>query len=156
MTQDVTQWIAEVRSLQRQVVDLQQARDQAYASSDNLRRLYEAEAQQRRRDVAIYTEKIKQLQQALAALQSPPDQRAGRLTAEIESIQSTQSVAQLQSQLIAMTKRCEQLKTLLEAEQADHAQTRQSLTTALGDAVDLLAKERLDATRTSGSTTKSP
>ncbi len=150
MTQEVTQWIAEVRSLQRQVVELQQARDQAYASSDNLRRLYEAEAQQRRRDVAIYTEKIKRLQQALAAFQSPPDEGAGRLATEIESIQSNQSVAQLQRQLIATTKQREQLKAMLETEQADHAQTRQSLTTALGDAVDLLTKERLDSEKRIG------
>lgn len=142
MPQDVTQWMAEVRSLQRQVVELQQARDQAYASSDNLRRLYEAEAQQRRRDVDIYSQKIKRLQQALAEYQSPPDENTGKLAAEIESIQRIQSVEQLQSQLIATTKQCAQLKVLLEAEQADHAQTRESLTTALGDAVDLLAKER--------------
>ena len=140
MTQEVTQWIAEVRSLQRQVVELQQARDQAYASSDNLRRLYEAEAQQRRRDVAIYSEKIKRLQEALAAFQLPPAESTGRLAEEIESIQSNQSVAELQSQLIATTKQREQLKARLEAEQADHVQTRQSLTAALGDAVDLLAK----------------
>ena len=145
MTQEVTQWIAEVRSLQRQVTELQQARDQAYASSDNLRRLYEAEAQQRRRDVAIYTEKIKQLQQALAAFQLPPDESAGRLAEEIEKIRSNQSAAQLQTQLIATTKQCEQLKAMLETEQADHAQTRQSLTTALGDAVNLLTKERHEA-----------
>ena len=145
MTQEVTQWIAEVRSLQRQVAELQQARDQAYASSDNLRRLYEAEAQQRRRDVAIYTEKIKQLHQALAAFQLPPVESAGQLAEEIENIRSNRSVAQLQTQLIATTKQCEQLKAMLEAEQSDHAQTRQSLTTALGDAVNLLTKERLEA-----------
>ncbi|MEO1385772.1 MAG: hypothetical protein AAFV85_00190 [Cyanobacteria bacterium J06634_6] len=39
-------------------------------------------------------------------------------------------------------KECDRLKSLLKAEQAEHEKTRESLTAALGDAVDLLTKER--------------
>lgn len=146
MSQDVTQWVAEVRSLQRQIAELQQESDQAYASADNWRNLYEAEAQQRRREAATAASKIERLQQAIAELQvlavadSGPD--SGPTTPETDAQQSL-SVEELQAQLAAAKKQHIQLKAMLTAEQTQHAQTRESLTAALGDAVDLLAKERL-------------
>lgn len=146
MSQDVTQWVAEVRSLQRQVSELQRSRDQAYASADNLRQMYEAEAQQRRRDNASYSQKIEQLQLALADSQSPSAAYSNQLTAAIDEVQtspaSRDSVTPLQAQLMSAIKQCEELKAQLEAEQNEHKRTRESLTAALGDAVDLLAKER--------------
>lgn len=146
MSQDVTQWVAEVRSLQRQVSELQGSRDQAYASADNLRQMYEAEAQQRRRDNASYSQKIEQLQLALADSQSPSAAYSNQLTAAIDEVQtspaSRDSVTPLQAQLMSAIKQCEELKAQLEAEQNEHKRTRESLTAALGDAVDLLAKER--------------
>ena len=147
MSQDVTQWVAEVRSLQRQVSELQRSRDQAYASADNLRQMYEAEAQQRRRDNASYSQKIEQLQQTLADSQMPSAAPSNQLNAEINALQisplNPDSVAQLQAQLMSASRQSQELKAQLEAEQNDHKQTRESLTAALGDAVDLLAKERL-------------
>jgi hypothetical protein len=145
MTQNVAQWLAEIQSLQRQVAQLQQERDQAYASVDNWRNLYEAEAQQRRRDTAAQAAKITHLQQALAEFETPQTGDSAQFSAEVSRIQGNQSVEQLQAQLIAAKKQCEQLKGLLQAEQSEHAQTRESLTAALGDAVDLLAKERSSA-----------
>lgn len=143
MSQDVAQWLAEVQSLQRKVAELQQERDRAYASADNLRKLYEAEATQRQRDTASAQRKVGMLEKALAELRSPQSE-AGQLGAEIARIKSNQSVEQLQAQLVAEKKQCEQLKSLLEEEQVEHAKTRESLTAALGDAVDLLAKERVE------------
>ncbi len=146
MSEDVTQWVAEVRSLQRQVSELQRSRDQAYASADNLRQMYEAEAQQRRRDNASYSQKVEQLQQALTHSQSPSAAYSNQLTAETNQPQTSpashESVAQLQAQLMSATKQCEELKAQLDAEQNEHKRTRESLTAALGDVVDLLAKER--------------
>lgn len=144
MPQNVAQWLAEIQSLQRQVAQLQQEREQAYASVDNWRNLYEAEAQQRRRDTAMQDRKIERLQQALAEFEAPQDDSA-QFNAEISCIQGNQSVEQLQTQLVAARRQCEQLKTQLQTEQSEHAQTRESLTAALGDAVDLLAKERPSA-----------
>jgi chromosome segregation ATPase len=151
MSQDVTQWLAEIQSLQRQVGELQQERDRAYASADQLRGLYEAEAQQRQRDTLASQRRIQDLQQQLSELQAPAanapniasiSNPSARLSAQIERIQSNRSVEQLQAQLIAAKQQCEQLGEQLTAEQVAHAQTRESLTAALGDAVDLLAKER--------------
>ncbi|NJM96747.1 MAG: hypothetical protein HC800_05725 [Phormidesmis sp. RL_2_1] len=145
MSQDVTQWLAEIQSLQRQVKELQRSRDEACASADKLRQLYEAEGQQRRRDNAAYSHKIKQLEQALAEFNAPSIADSKQLNVEITNIPSTPaSLTQLQSQLVATQKQCETLKTLLKNEQAEHARTRENLTAALGDAVDLLAKERAE------------
>lgn len=142
MSQDVAQWLAEIQSLQHKVAELQQERDRAYASADSLRKLYELEATQRQRDTATAQQKIEQLQQKLNELQSPQDENSGKLSAEIFTIQSNRSVEQLQNQLVAAKRQGEQLKQRLEEEQIEHAKTRESLTAALGDAVDLLAKER--------------
>ncbi len=139
---DVVQWLAEIQSLQRQVAELKQERDLAYDSADNLRSLYDAEAQQRQRESLAATHKTEQLQKALDAFQATPTETSERFSAEISSVQNIRSIEQLQAQLIAAKKQCEQLKALLKAEQTEHAQTRESLTAALGDAVDLLAKER--------------
>lgn len=142
MTPDVSQWLAEVQLLQHQIVELRQERDRAYASADNLRQLCDAEARQRRRESDAYTRKIGQLQKALAEFQAPQLKDPGQLNVEIGRIRDNRSVEQLQTQLVAAKRQCEQLKFLLKAEQKAHEKTRQNLTAALGDTVDLLAKER--------------
>jgi uncharacterized coiled-coil DUF342 family protein len=145
---DVVRWLTEIQSLQRQVAELKQERDLAYTSADNLRSLYDTEAQQRQRDTLAAQSTIKRLQKALEALQSPQllqspqTETSERFSSEVSVIQNIRSIEQLQTQLIAALKQCEQLKGQLKAEQEAHAQTRENLTAALGDAVDLLAKER--------------
>jgi len=147
MEQNVTQWLAEIQSLQRQVGELQREREQAYASVENWRKLYESEAQQRRRESENGNRKLKRLQQAIAELQTPATQliegEDARFSAEISAVQSIQSVEQLRSQLVAAKRLNESLKAQLLSEQEAHEETRESLTTALSDTVNLLAKERL-------------
>ncbi|MGD1863106.1 MAG: hypothetical protein ACFB0D_00990 [Phormidesmis sp.] len=161
MSQNVTQWLAEIQSLQRQVHMLQQEREQAYNSVKSWRDLYEGEAKQRQRDAAAHSRKLAQLESELKDLKatdnleldenesgmpqsaSTPRISSPQLQADIDAIKSIQSAAQLQAQLIATKQQYEQLKHQLKAEQEEHEQTRESLTAALGDAVDLLAKERL-------------
>ena len=147
MAQDVAQWLAEIKALQQQVAELIQERDRAYASADSLRKMYDAEAAQRQRDAIAAQRKIEKLKQTVIALQVPDDaafsgELSGRLKADITAIQSNRSIESLQTQLIESKKQCEKFKSLLEAEQADHESTRQSMTAALGDAVDLLTKAR--------------
>lgn len=146
MSQDVApnivNWLSEIQSLQRQVADLKQERDSAYASADRLRGLYESETKQRQRDAVASGQQIERLQKELAAQRSPQAEPFNSSSSEV-SIKGNHSVEQLQAQWVAATKQCERLKEMLQAEQEEHAQTRESLTAALGDAVDLLAKERL-------------
>ena len=142
MSQNVSQWLVEIQSLQQQIAELKKERSQAYASVDNWRNAYDAEAQQRRRDTEMYQVKINRLEQTLAEMQSATEATEGVSAAELSRIQSNQSVEQLQGQLIAAKKACDRLKAELKAEKAEHLNTRESLTASLGDAVDLLSKTR--------------
>jgi len=140
----VSQWLAEIQSLQQQIAELKKERSQAYSSVDNWRNAYDAEAQQRRRDTEMYQTKVNQLEQSLIDVQEASQASGGVSAAELAKIQSSQSVDQLQGELIAAKRMCDRLKNELQAEQAEHLNTRESLTAALGDAVDLLSKERTE------------
>jgi chromosome segregation ATPase len=138
MSQDLTQWIAEVRTLQRQLADTRKERDQAHNSAANWRRLYETEARQRRQETAQLYEQIQRLQ---AQLQQVSDSQGSGQAARkdiLEKLTTADSLNTLQSQLDALVTRCQELTEQLQAEQQAHAKTRQSLTAALGDAFDTL------------------
>ena len=154
MTQpNAAQWLAEVQALQRQINELQQERERAYESADNWRKLYDLEAQQRRRDSAIANGKIERLQKDLSDLRAAnapdmnPNGQRDRSAPPDPTLaeRQTPQLAQLQSELSAARQECGRLQTQLDAERTEHTQTRNSLTAALGDAVDLLSKERATA-----------
>ncbi|PSR17326.1 hypothetical protein C8255_13230 [filamentous cyanobacterium CCP3] len=128
MSQDLTQWITEVRTLQRQLADTQKERDQAYNSAANWRRLYETEARQRREETAEFQTQLEALQQQLVA--SP--------AIEASDLSGVHSLQGLQQHLDSLVQRCQELTERLEAEREAHAQTRQTLTAALGDTFDAL------------------
>ncbi|MGB3199786.1 MAG: DUF2408 domain-containing protein [Nodosilinea sp.] len=128
MSQDLTQWMMEVRTLQRQLADTQKDRDQAYNSAANWRRLYETEARQRREETAEFQSQLEALQQQLAA--SP--------ATEASDLSRVNSLQGLQQHLDGLVQRCQELTERLEAEREAHAQTRQTLTAALGDTFDAL------------------
>lgn len=164
MSQNVAQWLAEIQSLQRQVTMLQQEREQAYNSVKSWRDLYEGEAKQRQRDAKAQERRIAQLERSLQDLQSPNQTTAAssdnilkkaapsgpndESTELSPALSPAGSVEQLRMQLSAAQNQCEQLKQQLTAERESHERTRESLTAALGDAVDLLAKERQAGTQT--------
>ncbi|MBD2113671.1 MULTISPECIES: hypothetical protein [Cyanophyceae] len=131
MSQDLTQWITEVRTLQRQLADTQKERDQAYNSAANWRRLYETEARQRREEAAEFQNQIDALQQRLDADPSTVLEKDSDLS-------TVNSLQELQQRLDGLVQQCQDLTQKLQAEQAAHAQTRQTLTAALGDTFDAL------------------
>ncbi|MBD2106735.1 hypothetical protein [Nodosilinea sp. FACHB-13] len=131
MSQDLTQWITEVRTLQRQLADTQKERDQAYNSAANWRRLYETEARQRREEAAEFQARIETLQQRLDADPSAV------LEKDLD-LSTVNSLQELQQRLDGLVQQCQDLTQKLQAEQAAHAQTRQTLTAALGDTFDAL------------------
>ncbi|MEO1590865.1 MAG: hypothetical protein AAFU71_06195 [Cyanobacteria bacterium J06632_22] len=138
MTNEVSQWLAEIKTLQRQLAEARNERDQAYASATNWRKLYESEAQQRRDSAEQAQGRIQALMQTLTTYQGDAPDDA-ELQDVIDRVNQIQSGDELRSQLIESLKLCDQLSRRLKHEQASHEQTRQSLTTALGDAIDLLA-----------------
>ena len=145
MVNEVSQWLAEIQTLQQQLQTLGQERDQAYASAANWRRLYESESEQRRHDSERSQIRIRALAQELEALKQTPTQGepSRDLAKTLAQVKQVDSVDALRSQLADALTRCDRLANALKAEQDAHEETRQSLTTALGDTIDLLAKDQV-------------
>nr|MBA3924600.1 hypothetical protein [Nostocaceae cyanobacterium] len=119
----------------------------AWESAEKWRQLYSTEAQQRRTETKLS-------QQAIASLKAEIDQLRGLPEVPIHEDASTsdvqQEIAQLQSidelkaKLVTVLSERERLLQALKSEQTNHSQTRKSLTTALGDAIDRLTRERVE------------
>lgn len=143
MSQDLTQWIAEVRTLQRQLADTRRERDQAHNSAANWRRLYENEARQRRQEAEQHQAQMADMPQRILEQQ----QAHHEVQTVAEGLGQATSLSDLQTQLTALVQRCQRLTESLEAERCAHAHTRQSLTAALGDTFDMLKLDRALAVR---------
>lgn len=140
---DVTQWLAEIKSLQQQLAEAHREREEAYTSAANWRKLYEAEAQQRRVEANLSRQTIDLLRTEVQKLKGLP-QTSGQETTTLSEIQHAieqlPTVADLKAKLVEIMLERDRLIQALKTEQTEHAQTRKSLTTALGDAVDMLSK----------------
>ena len=139
MTQEITRWLTEIRTLQQQLEAARQERDQAYQSAANWRQLYDAEAKQRRAEVEDLQTTAATLRTELAARRA---YQGDAIAAEIADQQlgtpDLQSVEGLRTELVKALRVCDRLQKSLEAEQADHAETRKTLTSALGETIDAL------------------
>ncbi|WP_413171528.1 hypothetical protein [Anabaena azotica] len=144
-------WLAEIQSLKQQMAELQQKRDEAWESSQKWRQLYNTESEQRRAEAKMYQQTLTKRSQGIASvkaeLQKFPGMDADTITetttTAIESeLVEPKSVEELKAKLVAVTKERDRLIQALKTEQENHAQTRKNLTTALGDAIDSLAKVR--------------
>ncbi len=144
MVNEVSQWLAEIQTLQQQLQALGQERDQAYASAANWRRLYESESEQRRNDSERSQTRIRALANQLSMFQQAPvnGESSPQLDQALAGVNQVDSVDELRSQLTDALTLCDQLSNALKIEQSAHEETRQSLTTALGDTIDLLAKDQ--------------
>jgi chromosome segregation ATPase len=148
MSQDVTQWLAEIKLLRQQLTEAQQERDRAYASAANWQKLYETEAQQRRTEAALSQHAVQQLQQEIAQLRQrlTPSVDEAKVTAAIAAeVTQLQTVEGSKDRLIVALQECDRLVRALQTEQDHHAQTRKSLTMALGDAIDMLSKNSTES-----------
>ncbi len=146
MSQELTQWITEVRTLQRQLADTRKERDQAYNSAANWQRLYETEARQRREETQVLRTQVQTLQ---VQLQQADAKGSAVSTVVRHNLESVNSMDGLQAQLEALVARCQELTDQLETEKEAHAKTLKDLTAALGDAFDTLTPERYLALRKS-------
>ncbi|MBD2461613.1 hypothetical protein H6G89_11180 [Oscillatoria sp. FACHB-1407] len=143
MTQDVRQWLAEIKHLQQKVAEVCQERDEAYAGAANWRKLYEREAQQRRTDANLAEQTIEALKTELETLKRAPQVTDTSVDVSVMQQQVNHlNEAELKQKLVDLMLECDRLSQALKAEQESHTQTRNSLTIALGDTVDLLTKER--------------
>ncbi len=150
MAQDVRQWLDEIKRLQQQLTEVSRDRDDAGESAAQWRQLYNTEAEQRRNDAKLTQQNIAALSAQIEELQSfspiaPEGEDAG--IARQQEVAQLQTVGELKAKLAEVLEErdraIEQVKQLTQAlkqEEARHADTSRNLTTALGDAVDLLAK----------------
>ena len=147
MNQDLTQqWLLEIKNLQQQIKDLQTERDEAWESSQKWRDLYNTEAEQRRRDAQLSQQTISSLRAELQQIKGIDDgvlPDADTATAIQEEIETLNSVTELKSKLMTAMKERDRLLQALKEEQKDHSQTRNNLTTALGDAIDGLKQHQV-------------
>jgi chromosome segregation ATPase len=134
-------WLAEIKELQQKVVAADQEREQAYTSAANWRSLYETEAKQRRLEANLARQALDSLKAQLQDL-SRTASLSDRATAVQAEIAQVTSLEALQSRLIQALVECDRLSQCLRDEQSAHDNTRRSLTTALGDAIDQLNQER--------------
>ncbi|MBW4522875.1 MAG: hypothetical protein KME16_24825 [Scytolyngbya sp. HA4215-MV1] len=143
MNHEVTQWLAEIKSLQQQLAETQREREEAYASAANWRKLYETEAQQRRTETTLSRQMLESLQVEIQQLRGITQTEVSDTTSlpEVQQVVAQlNTVEALQAKLTEALLECDRLQQALKAERLEHAQTRKSLTTALGDAVDMLSK----------------
>jgi ribosomal protein L19E len=140
MTQDVRQWLAEIKALQQQLAELRLERDEAYTSAANWRKLYETEAKQRRTEAAIAKQTIEQLQ-TMPQPQNEAPSNEGLHDREQELAQiKTLEVAK--ARLVEALSECDRLTQLVEHQHAEHVKAKEALTTALGDTMAALTQER--------------
>ncbi|MFP5270178.1 hypothetical protein [Coleofasciculus sp.] len=146
MSNDVRQWLAEIKELKQQLADSIRDRDAANESAANWRRLYNTEAQQRRTEARLAQQQIDALNLEIQQLQQEKDllkaQDPDATCAIEQEVAKLQTSEQLQQKLIQVMMERDRLIDTLKIEQANHAQTRNSLTAVIGDTIDQLTKQR--------------
>lgn len=147
MTQDVRQWLEEIKRLQQLLVEMQGDRDRALSSAAEWRQLYNIEAQQRRQETALHQESMANLQGKIEELQNYyagqyNDSQSINLEQELNQENDLSSLKKkLLNMMLELERTRTQVKQLtdsLQQEKDHHAETRYNLTTALADTMDLL------------------
>lgn len=146
MSNDVTQWLAQIKELKQQLADSRRDHEAANESAANWRQLYNTEAQQRRtesrlaqQEIDALKAEINQLKQESSRLKSDDPDATSAIEQQVGKLQT---VEELRAKLTEAMIERDRLIDALKIEQANHAQTRKSLTAVIGDTVDQLTKQR--------------
>lgn len=146
--QDVSYWLAEVKALQQQLGLLQQERDAAHEESVRWRDRYHSESQLRQQNTAFLKEQIRQLEAEQAKYQRLDESGDGDPDLGLlESLADMQDLDEIQQYVQEIAQERNALRRELEAERQAHSQTRESLSLALGDTIDLLTQREGRAPR---------
>lgn len=138
MKQDVSYWLAEVKTLQQQLSVMQQERDAAFQEAAQWRDRYHDETQLRQQKISLLQDQIRQLEAAQAALQkTDPSDIAPEI---MESLADMTDPSELQEYVQEIAQERNRLRRELETERKAHQATREELSLALGDAIDLLTQ----------------
>ncbi len=146
MSNEITQWLAQIKELKQLLSEIQRDRNEAYESADNWRQLYNTEAQQRRTETKLAQQQAENLKIELRHLkgETPVVQvDAAEAESAIEQELATlETSEELKIKLKEVMMERDRLIEALKTEQSNHAQTRKSLTAVIGDTIDQLTKER--------------
>lgn len=146
MTQELTQqWLTEIKELKQQIAERDAERFAGWESAEKWRKLYNIEAEQRRTDANLFQQTIAALKAEIQKLHGIEEALLTDGNTDLvilQEIEPLKSVDELKAKLIGVMKERAILLQALKTEQTSHAQTRKSLTTALGDAIDSLTRER--------------
>jgi chromosome segregation ATPase len=142
MSQEVVQWLNEIKTLQQQVADLQGQLTEANDSSDRWRARYEAEAQQHRSALTQTQAQLSQTQAQLSQAQNPVNPETLTIDSATAARLDRLTPEGLKQKLIELWAERDQMEAALKAEHSAHEQTRKDLTTALADAMEVLSKAK--------------
>ncbi len=146
MSNEITQWLAQIKELKQQLADAMRDRDAAHESADNWRQLYNNEAQQRRTEAKLAQQQVESLKAQIRKLQGDSSSRtendAEAVLAMEQELAKLETVEELKEKLKEIMVERDRLIEALRTEQTNHVQTRKSLTAVIGDTIDQLAKER--------------
>ncbi len=151
MSEDLTQqWLSEIQALKQQIAQLQAERIETWESAEKWRKLYNTEAEQRRTDAQLFQQTIASMKAEIQKLKGiedgtlPDSETATVIQQEVAQLTSLED---LKTKLTLAMKERSRLLQALKTEQDNHSQTRQSLTTALGDAIDGLKRHSVGEVR---------
>ncbi|MGC1249146.1 MAG: hypothetical protein WA865_23255 [Spirulinaceae cyanobacterium] len=148
MSQEVVQWLEEIRVLRQQLAEAETFKDEANQGSANWRKLYSQEAQQRRMEAKLAQQTIKELQAEIrhtkAGRAFKPDSPEAAAAIEEEVAELT-SFKELRARLTEAIKERDGLTEALKLEKEEHEKTRKSLTAVIGDTIDQLAKSKKES-----------
>jgi chromosome segregation ATPase len=142
MSQEVVQWLNEIKTLQQQVADLQGQLAEANDSGDRWRARYDAEAQQHRTALTQSQSQLQVVQAQLAQVQSPVNPETLTIDSAMAARLDRLTPEGMKQKLIEVWAERDQMETALKAERSAHEQTRKDLTTALADAMEVLSKAK--------------
>jgi hypothetical protein len=144
MSEDLTQqWLTEIQAYKIQIAQLQAERITTWESAEKWRKLYNTEAEQRRTDAQLFQQTIASMKAEIQKLKGIEDATlpdSETATAIQQEVAQLTTVEDLKTKLTLAMKERSRLLQALKTEQDNHSQTRKSLTTALGDAIDGLKR----------------
>jgi hypothetical protein len=142
----------DIQELEQELATAQHERDLARQECDEAinqatawRQRYQTEAEQRRLETERYQQTIAQLQTRVRLLEHPSYSEilsSEEMIALEQQLNRLGSVEEIRFRLAEVLLEREKLCKALQTERAEHQQTRHSLTTALGDAIDTLGLYR--------------
>lgn len=145
MSEEVVQWLAEIRVLKQELAQCRNELDIAYQSSAHWRDLYSTEAKQRRIEARLAQETANQLKADIRALQEKGrlvSQDSPETAVEVERAIAELSISECQQKLKEAIGERDRALAALQTEQEQHQRTRASLTAVIGDTVEQLTQVR--------------